>query len=81
MNKSMKILFSYFFRTCVDYGYDFVDDVILSTYNDPYQKMNTYLDTHEMVAVMLKEEMQVVEVVALNTDHHRTFDNKLDHCR
>jgi hypothetical protein len=33
-----------------------------------------------MVVMMLKEEMSVVVVVALNMDH-RMFDNKSDHCK
>ncbi len=86
-NEWVDVDFILFFRTCVGYDYDFVYDVVMSTYllyNDQYQKMNTYFDRHEMmmmvVVVMLKEETQVVEVVALNMDH-RMFDNKMDHCK
>lgn len=72
----MKVIFISI-RTCVDFDYDFVDDVVMSI-DDHYQMMNTYFDRNEMV--MLKEETQVVVNVALDMDHHM-FDNKLDHCK
>ena len=59
-----------------------------STYSlnsDPLpMMMNTYFDRHEMMTtktVMLKTKMSAVEDVALNMDHHHTFDSSLNHCR
>jgi hypothetical protein len=74
-------------RTCVDYGFDFVVFVYATSLVDDDQDqmmMNTYVDRHVMmmmvVAMKLEVEKPVVVIVAFDMDL-RKFDNKPDRCR